>query len=345
MSYSHLRNPDNRPTCGDNHTFTGRPLRTFEGHEFAVTCFIQLRDGRILSGSLDSTLRTWDYESTECLQIFLGHVKPVNCVLELRDGRAASGSKDKTIKLWDLESGQCLRTLEYHYEGVTCLLQLSTGKLMSGGEDTNLLIWDVELEAAAVKAAAEEGIQLQFEQPPPVMLGRTTSGRFEHDGHRRTIWGIIELADGRVATGGCDGWVRIWNLHTDQVEVMLEKARTVTQMSDGRLATASYDSTNTLWIWDMQPENEEGEPLPPAVGKKLSGSDDLVWGITQLGDGRLMSYGEETMIRVWNMKTDKCGWTLNAHQSGVLQASQLRDGLIMSCSRDKLMHVWQLPSK
>lgn len=336
MSYSHLRSPGNSPKghkC-EISGVPGQPIRTFEGHDSAILCFTQLKDSRIVSGSLDTTIRVWDYETATSSQVLLGHVKGVTCVLQLSDTRLASGSSDKTIRLWDLESGTCTQVLDRHYAGVTCLLQLADGRLMSGGEDTNVLIWEV---------VPQEGAW--FVNTEPVMLGRTTSGKYEHDGHRRTVWSLTQLRDGRVATGGCDGWVRVWDLKTDEVQLMLEKARTVTEMSDGRLATASYDSKNNLWLWDCDQKDDDGEPLPPVVTSKFAGSQDMVWGVKQLSDGRLMSYGEEPIVRIWNMKTDKCGWTLQAHGAGVMQADELPDGLILSCSRDKTMHLWQLPSK
>lgn len=131
------------------------------------------------------------------------------------------------------------------------------------------------------------------------------------------------------------------------VECKLEKTRTVIQLKDGTLAGSSYDSRNALWIWSVpEPQQPDAEPEePPVVTRKLLGSKDLIHMLIELRDGRLMSWGEELIVRIWNMNTDKCGWTLQGHEAAITQASQLRDGTIMTCSRDKKLLKWQMPAK
>ena len=57
---------------------------TLTGHTGSVSCVAQLADGRIVSGSWDSSLRLW--ESGDCTLKLLGHTSGVNCVAQLADG-------------------------------------------------------------------------------------------------------------------------------------------------------------------------------------------------------------------------------------------------------------------
>ena len=71
------------------------------------------RDGkRIVSGSLDSTVRVWDAVSGECvLGPLEGHTGGVRSVSFSGDGkRIVSGSRDRTVRVWDAVSGECLHT-------------------------------------------------------------------------------------------------------------------------------------------------------------------------------------------------------------------------------------------
>jgi len=162
---------------------SGHPLLVFEGHDNAVTCFLQVSDGSIVSGSMDTTLRHWDVQSGECLRVMLGHVKSVTALLELRDGRIASSSLDHTIRLWDLQhgEGQVLRVMEGHgHYGVTCLCQLADGRLLSGGEDTRVMVWELD--------------KVEDSTYTPAILGFNDSVKEMHDGHRHSVCCITQLA-------------------------------------------------------------------------------------------------------------------------------------------------------
>ncbi|MCH8241546.1 MAG: hypothetical protein IH897_02920 [Planctomycetes bacterium] len=71
-------------------------------------------DGRrIVSGSLDRTLKVWDAQSGRETLTLKGHTGEVSSVAFSPDGRRiVSGSSDKTLKVWDAESGQETLTLK-----------------------------------------------------------------------------------------------------------------------------------------------------------------------------------------------------------------------------------------
>merc|ERR1719319_1140374 len=97
----------------------GQCSAVLEGHGDAVTCLTlageQGGDMRIVSGSLDRTIKVWCVREPACLQTMdwmtgEGHTGVVRC-LQVVGSRILSAADDKTIKVWDLPTGRRLVTL------------------------------------------------------------------------------------------------------------------------------------------------------------------------------------------------------------------------------------------
>ena len=99
-------------------TTTNACLKTFQGHEWTVSCLAYLTSkNQIASGSWDRTIKVWSTHTCECLKTFRGHTGYVKCLLELSDNKLASGSNDSTIRIWslDLEEHNCLQTFQGYF--------------------------------------------------------------------------------------------------------------------------------------------------------------------------------------------------------------------------------------
>ena len=149
----------------------------------AVLGALPLEDGRILSWSMDKTLRLWDGtpnghyckapESCErraadaqvvvlhpykeapplwgvsgrCLSIFMGHSDTPRSALPLPVTRAISWADDGTLRFWDLESGECLQALDAHEEGVQGAMVLERGRILSWSRMGEVRLWDAVMGA------------------------------------------------------------------------------------------------------------------------------------------------------------------------------------------------------
>ena len=79
-----------------------RCLQTLSGHSKGVAAVAVLGADRIVSGSLDRTLKVWSLSSGECLQTLSGHLAPVRAVAVLDADRIVSSSCDMTLKMWSV---------------------------------------------------------------------------------------------------------------------------------------------------------------------------------------------------------------------------------------------------
>ncbi|KAI9352848.1 WD40-repeat-containing domain protein, partial [Obelidium mucronatum] len=107
------------------------PWRGHTGHIYCVK-FMDCQT-RIVSGSLDYSVRVWDIKSRECLHILLGHSDTVTCVHTCGE-LVFSGSLDKTIRKWNTTTGLCERVFDISSGWIKCIDSIGNS-LISGGWD------------------------------------------------------------------------------------------------------------------------------------------------------------------------------------------------------------------
>ncbi len=80
-------------------------LKTLGEHSESVVSVSYSPDGtKIISGSGDNTIKTWDANTGQCLKTLEGDLDYVTSVAYSPDGtRIVSGSLDHTIKIWGEE--------------------------------------------------------------------------------------------------------------------------------------------------------------------------------------------------------------------------------------------------
>ena len=99
---------------------------------------------RVVSGSLDRTVRIWD-ATTGSEVLTLKHPNTVLSVAFSPDGQhIASGSSDKTVRIWDAIKGRELSKLEGHRNNVSAVVFSPNSRLItSGSSDRTVIIWYV----------------------------------------------------------------------------------------------------------------------------------------------------------------------------------------------------------
>ncbi|KAI8929342.1 WD40-repeat-containing domain protein [Entophlyctis helioformis] len=144
-------------SCSDDMTMrlwdieTRQTLRTFSGHVAPVQSLqlilprhhiedIEEEELKIVTGSLDHTVKIWDFKTGQTIRTLFGHVEGVWCV-DADLLRVVSGSHDHTLKVWDIESGKCLYTIEGNSGSVNCC-RLSDTKLISGDDNGIIKVRD-----------------------------------------------------------------------------------------------------------------------------------------------------------------------------------------------------------
>ena len=180
---------------------TGERIRRHVGHEEVINCIDVSRRGEemLVSGSDDGYIGIWDPRQKAAMD-FIETAYPVTAICLAEAGNEVfSGGIDNEIKTWDMRMKKVLYTLTGHADTITSLaVSPDSQSLLSYSHDSTVRTWDVRPFAPADRAT------------------RVFDG--SHVGLEKNLMRACWDQDGkRVAAGGGDGTVTIWDSQTGKL--------------------------------------------------------------------------------------------------------------------------------
>jgi len=181
---------------------------------------------RVAACGADRTIRIYDVPSGVEQRVIEDHADWVMGVAWSPDGkRLASASRDKTARVFDSGSGESVATYSGHSQTVFAVSFSADGKqVYSAGGDKRIHLWDVATGKMASTSTGINGevfaMQLRGSR---LFSGSADKIAREHhladlkplrslSGHKDAIFAVsYNEPTKRLATGGFDGEVRVWN--------------------------------------------------------------------------------------------------------------------------------------
>jgi len=350
-----------------------------DGHTDGITCVIQLRDGRLFSGGCDKTICVWDTSSGRCSHSIGKHpLAPVGnqerALLlrqELKPPLVAHNDVDRSYyhtapvtalyEVLDQREEHPYDLTEEETYGNEWQKTVQTGLLVSGSGDLSVRLWnlaslskdsDGNTIITCVRVLKDHGVV------PGVLEGR--------HGHLAAIWKIGELTDGRLASGGCDGHINVWDLsvspeakHPNKAVKFQLTGRAFTELEDGRIITSSYSGLHFMWVWNIT-EVEEGfieaerlkiEKEKAALKARMAESDPANKGkkapakkAPEKGKGKKGKKEPPPKPPPPEPEPVPPGQlnALRGHTGYVYKLAQIRDGRLISASADGTVRFWDV---
>jgi len=295
---------------------TGKPLRTFKGHNDHVTSVAFSPDGqRVLTASREGRAILWDVSNGNRLVAFEGgHLAGVTSIALSPDERLLlAGYRDGKAVLWDTVIGTRQATLETHQRDVASVAFSSDGKQMLTGSIDGAILWNPETKDKL-----------------RTFKGTVQSAGFSPDGKTVLTWQYVKgakpFARAPVLWDAATGV----KLLTFQAENRIETC--VAFSPDGKqVLVGYYDGTASLW--------------DAATGNHLGTFKDGRGRVTSVvsspdGKGALTGFDDGTAV-LWNVGTNDRLREFVGHKRRVDSVVFSPDGKqLVTASEDQTMVLW-----
>jgi WD40 repeat protein len=286
-------------------TTTWSQLHLLVGHEAAIDDVIFAPDDRIVTASIDSSVRVWDAATGAGLATLLGQSqqKMLAVAVSPDGGQIAAAGADPVVRIWATPLGAIPRPLAGHTDSVTRVSYNGDGSLLlTASADGTARLW-----ATAVPVLAPLG------------------------SHPAAVSTVAYSPDGKhVLSAGSDGTARVWNaggglaLTLQQSGAVTDATYTLDRQS---ILTAGQDGTAKLWSAAdglLRTTFAHGAPVRAVVSAP---------------GGVVVTSGDDGNVKAWT-SAGRLLWTAQ-HGSPVAALAVAKDGTIASGAADGTVRLWR----
>lgn len=342
-------------------TDTGDELNTLRAHSSWVNAVLY-EHGKIFSASSDNSIKIWNYDekratSRRHFDYVTSLCSPPGCSIVISSGW------DNTIKIWDVSTFELICSCAGHtnkVNGLCCNMHASI--IVSGSDDETIRVWDIAnsngtcslvitytIGIRSVCITNDESRIISGSDDSLINVWSITTGYllYSLSGHTGSIeYLIVNKLDTKiVSTGGDyldrDNSIRIWDLGQKSCEMVIDNGHSESiycaRYSDDEsmLVTCSIDKTIKLW------NSSSGQLLQTYVGH-----DECVSSVCFSPNGIkvLLSGSKDGSIKVWDIESSSCLYTINGLASNVLGVTAVRynnDGSKIIAAADMDVFVFE----
>lgn len=214
-------------------------IHIFEGHQGVVNGISFRKDShQMFSCSDDKGVKVWSLDEMVYVETLFGHQNQITSVDSLYKERAlTSGGSDRTLRVWKIVDESQL-VYSGHSGSIDEVKYINEEIFLSCGDDGSLCVWNLS-------------------RKKPQIEHKLAHGRQESTGVANWITAIATLVNtDLIASGSCDGFIRVWQLQKNFKEIVLKFeipvkgfVNALTFTSNGESLLASIGQEHRLGRW------------------------------------------------------------------------------------------------
>jgi WD40 repeat protein/uncharacterized caspase-like protein len=300
------------------------------GHSLGVANAEFSPDGKkIVSSSLDNTIKVWETATGLLLANLEGHSDTVTYATFSPDGRKiATACEDGTAKIWDASKAILLVDINGHTDKVFYAEFSPDGKkIVTASADQTAKVWDTEtgklladlkghiLEVWAARFSPDGKKIITASNDSTAKIWDAITGKLLSDlrGHTLYVSVAVFSPDGKLAiTGSVDSTAKIWDVHTGNLLYNLKGHKDAIGFASfspngKKVLTGSDDGFARVW------NIKTGESLFSMEGKVRTQVDkfayfypDIITGAQYSPDGKkIMTVYLDSSVKIWDAVSGK----------------------------------------
>jgi WD40 repeat protein len=324
-------------------------ISVITGHSHWVQTVAIAKDNRTLvSGSKDSTIKTWDLRTGRETGTITGHEASVLSIAISPDGeQIISSSTDNTIRIWDLHNGTEIQAIsgDAHHKIYVVALSPDGSVIISASADqTAKPEFETSLSGLLSYLPSKSTSPLLslinfVRRSREIKLWDLPTGKVKGSlvGYSKGVTDLAITPQGdKVVSGSRDHTIKIWDLETRKTLNTLwghtDEIRSVVVSKNGQYVV-SGSRDRTIKIWDLRTGH---------VLRTLRGHTQSVTSIAISPDSKtIISGSRDTTLRIWDFESGEHLNTLMGHTDLIRSVAVSPDGrTLVSGSRDNTIRVW-----
>ena len=295
---------------------TKRAAHILKNHKEKIYCLCVMKDGRLVSGSRDSSIIIYNKNTYQPdLIIDNQHNDSITCLTQLNSGILVSCSFDKTIKLFNINDNkyEICQTLNSHNGPVSKLIELKNKTLVSCSYDSSIIFY------------VKDNNQYKKD--------------FQHSASSQCN-SIIQIKDNEICySESNNSQICFYNFIERQIKATISNISKHNGIKEWFLMITK-DLLLIPGINKISIVNTNQYKLVRIIDVPNAGK---IIGVCKLNKNMLLTADYSTTIRQWKIEGDNLtliSQKKNTHDGRINYLLNMKNGLIASCSHDKSIILW-----